>query len=114
MCYDKARSLSLIALELGEVEETARICAEIHPGIRTEVAVFDITDPTATKGFLAEDEAQFGGIDVLVANAGRPPQWLPVSEGDPQIWWDTVEVSLRGAYNFARFALPTMQKRRGG
>jgi NAD(P)-dependent dehydrogenase (short-subunit alcohol dehydrogenase family) len=47
-------------------------------------------------------------------NAGRPPQWLPVSEGDADIWWDTVDVSLRGAYNFSHFALPTMQRQNGG
>jgi NAD(P)-dependent dehydrogenase (short-subunit alcohol dehydrogenase family) len=88
--YCSPKSVSLIALEKDQVEETARICKEICGSLGTKTGVFDVTDPRAVKDFVAEVDQEFGSIDVLLMNAGRPPQWLPVAEGDPDIWWDTV------------------------
>ena len=30
------------------------------------------------------------------------------------MWWDTVAISLQGAFNFARYALPVMQRQKSG
>ena len=112
--YCSPKSLSIVALEKDQVEETATICKDIFPGLKTKTGVFDVTDPKAVKKFVEEVDSEFGGVDVLLMNAGRPPQWLPVAEGDPDIWWDSVEVSLRGAYNFTRYVVPIMQRQKGG
>ncbi|KAK5046152.1 hypothetical protein LTR84_008609 [Exophiala bonariae] len=114
LSYGKLGSLSIAALELDEITETAKICQANDQNLRIKTGAFDVQDPAAVKDFLAEVNGEFGGIDVVLMNAGRPPQWLPTSEGDPEIWWDTVGVSLRGAYNFSRYALPIMQKKRDG
>ena len=114
LSHGSPKSMSLVALERDEVEETASICTAIHSQLQVKTHAFDVQDAEAVRHFLAEVNSQFGGIDVVLMNAGRPPQWLPTSEGDPQIWWDTVGVSLRGAYNFSRYALPVMQKQRSG
>ncbi|KAJ9655443.1 hypothetical protein H2198_005699 [Neophaeococcomyces mojaviensis] len=114
LSYGEVKSLSLVALEQDELDETLKICKAIHQSLLTKTKAFDVQDPNAVKKFLAEVDQEFGGIDVVVMNAGRPPQWLPTAEGDPNIWWDTVGVSLRGAYNFSRYALPVMQKNGGG
>lgn len=108
------KSLGIVSLEQDELDETARLCLEINKSIRVKTGVFDVSDPTACRDFLERMDEDFGGIDVIVMNAGRPPQWLPVAEGDPDIWWNTVEVSLRGAYNFSRYGLPIMQRRKQG
>jgi NAD(P)-dependent dehydrogenase (short-subunit alcohol dehydrogenase family) len=109
------KSLSLVALEQDEVDDTAKLCRSISSPVATKTGAFDVCDAKAVQRFVEEAAKEFGGIDILVMNAGRPPQWLPTSEGDPDIWWDTVAVSLRGAYNFSRYVLPIMQKGgRGG
>ena len=105
-----AKSLSLVALEQDEVEETGKICQDLNPRVQINCHAFDVCDTAAVRQFLDHVVSQFGRIDTLVMNAGRPPQWLPTAEGDPDIWWSTVEVSLRGAYNFSRYGIPHMQK----
>lgn len=114
LSYGGLKSLSLTALEQDEVDETAQICRKVDQSIQTKTGAFDVQDYKAVEKFLTEVDQEFGGIDVLLMNAGRPPQWLPTAEGDPKIWWDTVGVSLQGAYNFSRYALPIMQRRGGG
>jgi len=109
-----ARSISITALEVEEVEETARLCKNIKPKIQTKVATFDVKDSVAVKEFIEEVDKEFGSVDVVLMNAGRPPQWLHTAECDPAIWWETVAVSLQGAFNFSRFALPIMQRQKGG
>lgn len=112
--HGSPRSMSLVALERDQVEETAKLCQEIYKDVKTKTGVFDVCDPDAVKQFVDEIDKDFGGVDILLMNAGRPPQWLPVAEGDPNIWWDTVSVSLRGAYNFTRYVVPIMQRQKGG
>ncbi|KAJ4250193.1 hypothetical protein NW762_012008 [Fusarium torreyae] len=112
--HASARSLSLVALELDEVEETAKLCRKINPHILVKVAAFDVTDYHHVDNFIKEANVEFDTLDVLLMNAGRPPQWLSTAESDPTIWWDTVAVSLRGGFNFSRAILPIMQRQRGG
>lgn len=108
------KSLSLVALEQDEVDDTAKLCQSINADIAVKTAALNVTDALAVRSFVQAVEKDFGGIDVLVMNAGRPPQWLPTAEGDPGIWWDTVAVSLQGAYNFSRYVLPIMQQQSSG
>lgn len=103
------KSLSLVALEQDEVDETGKLCQAIGNKIQLNCQAFNVCDASAVQRFLDDVVSRFGGIDVLVMNAGRPPQWLPTGEGDPGIWWETVAVSLQGAYNFSRYAIPRMR-----
>ncbi|ETN40967.1 uncharacterized protein HMPREF1541_05247 [Cyphellophora europaea CBS 101466] len=108
------KSLSLVALEQDEVDDTVKLCQSISKSTSVLSRAFNVTDAKAVQAFLSDVEKTFGSIDVVVMNAGRPPQWLPTAEGDPDIWWDTVAVSLQGAYNFSRYALPIMKKQQHG
>lgn len=114
LSHGRLKSLNITALENDEINETAEICRGNDPDLNIKTGAFDVQDPAAVKSFLEDVDREFDGIDVVLMNAGRPPQWLPTAEGDPEIWWDTVGVSLRGAYNFSRYALPIMQKKREG
>lgn len=108
--HTAAKSLSLMALELDEVEETARRCKAIRPDLVTKTAAFDVTDYDAVQRFIAEVDREFGGVDCVFVNAGRPPQWLATHESDPKVWWDTVAVSLQGGFNFSRAVVPIMRR----
>lgn len=112
--HTEAKSLSLVALELAEIEETADLCKNINPRLLTKTAAFDVRDYEKVQQFVAEVNQEFGRIDVLFMNAGRPPQWLATHESDPRIWWDTVAISLQGAFNFSRAAIPLMRRQGGG
>ena len=110
LTHASAKSLTAVALEQNEVDSTIQDCKAINPELQTKSFALDVTDPIKVEAIVREVEASFGSIDVLVCNAGRPPQWLPTVECDPKIWWDTVAVSLQGAFLFSRYSLPGMQK----
>jgi NAD(P)-dependent dehydrogenase (short-subunit alcohol dehydrogenase family) len=114
LTHASAKSLTVVALEQDELEETVRLCKEINPHLQTKVVALNVTDTEAVRRSMHEVEDEFGGVDVLVCNAGRPPQWLRTAESYPYIWWDTVATSLQHAFLFTRLALPGMKKRKRG
>lgn len=112
--HTDAKSLSLMALELEEVDETAKICKTINPKLLTKTAAFDVTDYAEVEKFIDAVDREFGSVDVVFANAGRPPQWLATHDSDPKVWWDTVAISLQGGFNFSRAAIPIMRRNKSG
>ena len=81
-----------------------------------DVAAFpaDVSDPSAVERLVASVEQRLGPIDLLVNNAGvaRPTgrDW----EVDPDTWWRTIEVNVRGPYLCSRAVVPGMIARRRG
>ncbi|MFT7839904.1 SDR family NAD(P)-dependent oxidoreductase [Saccharothrix sp. BKS2] len=73
-----------------------------------ECAVADVTHPATLTA------AALGAVDVLVNNAGVPGPIGPTWTTDPDSWWRTFEVNLRGADTAARAVLPGMIGRWGG
>ncbi|KAK6387663.1 hypothetical protein LTS17_000932 [Exophiala oligosperma] len=112
--HTQARSLSLMALELDEVEETAALCKKINPDLKVRTAGFNVMDYSAVDEFVRATTEEFGKIDVMFFNAGRPPQWLATHESDPGVWWETLAVSMQGSFNFVRAVLPSMREQDGG
>jgi 3-oxoacyl-[acyl-carrier protein] reductase len=62
----------------------------------------------------ADVTAQLGPVDVLVNNAGVAGEFVRPWESDPDLWWRTLEVNLRGPMLFTREVLPGMVERRHG
>jgi 3-oxoacyl-[acyl-carrier protein] reductase len=57
--------------------------------------------------------SRFGGIDVLVNNAGVGV-FVPVSAMSVQQWHDVIETNLTGVFNCCHAALPHLRTRGGG
>ncbi|KEF59447.1 uncharacterized protein A1O9_04291 [Exophiala aquamarina CBS 119918] len=112
--HTEAATLSLMALELPEINETAEICKAINPKLAVKTAAFNVLDYQSVDRFIQDVIQELGKIDVLFVNAGRAPQWLPTQESDPAVWWDTLAVSLQGAFHFTRAALPHLRQHGGG
>jgi NAD(P)-dependent dehydrogenase (short-subunit alcohol dehydrogenase family) len=108
------KSISVCALEQDEVDRVAEACRGIDGSIATKTRALDVRDAAAVKAFIEDVVKSNGSIDIAIMNAGRPPQWLPLSEGSPDLWWHSVEVGIRGSYNMARYALPIMQAQHSG
>jgi 3-oxoacyl-[acyl-carrier protein] reductase len=72
----------------------------------------DVRDPAAIGALCDETASRFGGIDILVANAGVGA-YGPVDEL-PQEWADEmIDVNLKGTIYAVRAALPHMRGREG-
>lgn len=68
----------------------------------------DLSDAAQTKSFCDTVVAEVGTLDVLVNNAGAYLERGAFVESDPELWWQTIEVNLRGPYLMCRHLVPSM------
>ncbi|HEX7289873.1 MAG TPA: SDR family oxidoreductase [Conexibacter sp.] len=99
-----------VALVGLEPEELARVAGECGPDAAWFAA--DVTDTAALEAAVQGTVERFGGIDVVIANAGIGTGG-PVRSIDPATWERVVEVNLLGSWRTVRAALPHVIERRG-
>tara|TARA_R110002049_G_scaffold44333_5_gene130026 strand:- start:77516 stop:78265 length:750 start_codon:yes stop_codon:yes gene_type:complete len=56
----------------------------------------------------------FGGLDVLVNNAGVIDPISHLAEADPSDWGQVIDINVKGVFNGMRAALPVMKAAGGG
>lgn len=96
----------------GEVEAVA---ADIRAaGGRAIAVATDVTRPAEVQAMVAATLDAFGGLDLLVANAGVEGVRSTVEGADPDAWRQTLEVNLFGAFHCVRASLPALRARGGG
>jgi NAD(P)-dependent dehydrogenase (short-subunit alcohol dehydrogenase family) len=74
----------------------------------------DVSDAAQVDGMYAELDRQWGGIDVLVNNAGIDGVHALSWEADPADWERVLRVNLQGSFLCARGALQRMVRQRSG
>jgi NAD(P)-dependent dehydrogenase (short-subunit alcohol dehydrogenase family) len=99
-----------VALAGLEPEELEQRVAEL--GDRAAWFEADVTSLEAMEDVVAQTVERFGGIDVVVANAGIAANGT-VSSMDPAAFERTIDVNLLGVYRTVRAALPHVVGRRG-
>lgn len=73
---------------------------------RGSTKVAEVTDPAAVSGWVSDIVERRGRIDLLVNNAGVIDDEVPLADSDPDQWWRTIEVNVRGPYLMTHAALP--------
>jgi len=100
------------ARTLAEIRETVR---EIEgAGGRGLAIQTDVTQRDAVQRMVEATAAHYGGLDILVIDAGINADRRRVEESNPDDWRATLEVNLFGAYHCARAAIPHMKARGAG
>jgi len=99
-----------VALVGLEPELLASVATELGPEHLWVEA--DVTDADAMAAAVARAVDVFGGLDVVVANAGIAPM-NTVATASARALARTIEVNLTGAMLTAHAALPEISKRRG-
>lgn len=74
----------------------------------------DVSDAAQVDAMYAELDRQWGGIDVLVNNAGIDGANAPAWEADPAAWERVLRVNLYGSFLCARGALQRMVQQGSG
>lgn len=104
-------SVALSATTSDGAEAAARELAEA--GIRTYGVRLDVSDPDDVERAVAEVEAEFGAIDVLVNNAGISIG-APAFDAPDDVWRDVMSVNVDGVWYCSRAVARRMAERGGG
>jgi 3-oxoacyl-[acyl-carrier protein] reductase len=99
-------------------ERAAAVAGElVAAGGRASAVAFDVRDARAVGSAVAEVEATWGPVEVLVNNAGVPAEGFPLApfrELDPDLWARFVDLNLYGSLHCIRAVLDGMCERGWG
>ena len=73
----------------------------------------DVASPKDNEAAVATAVSTYGGLDILVQNAGIYP-WTLIEDIEPEEWDQVLAVNLKGTFLAARAALPAMKARGQG
>jgi NAD(P)-dependent dehydrogenase (short-subunit alcohol dehydrogenase family) len=88
--------------------------AQASPGVKVLAKPTDIAKMAEVDALIAEAVAEFGKIDILVANAGVYGTKGPIEEIDWQEWSDAIDINLKGTVLQCRAVLPHFKKQQYG
>lgn len=98
--------------DASEIEALRAATAERF-GVRVGYSGADISKPAEVASMVAQAQAEFGHLDVLVNNAGV--QFTAEIEAFPDEQWDRViAINLSGAFHAMKAAIPGMKRRGWG
>ena len=89
-----------------EMREAATMTGKKVPQITS--LFLDILDRQSIERAAEETAKAFGRLDILINNAGAMEEFKPTIESDPDQWWQTWTVNIRGTYLLTRALLPLM------
>ena len=74
----------------------------------------DVSKPSQVESMFSEVDAAFGGLDIMVNNAGLDGARAMCTDSGPQHWQAVIAVDLQGPYYCTRQALKRMVPQRRG
>lgn len=83
-------------------------------GGRAAAVRCDVTDRSSVEALLTAAAERFGGVDLVIVNAGIQGDGASVEESDPDGWSRIIETNVVGAYHTMRAAIPFLRARGGG
>jgi NAD(P)-dependent dehydrogenase (short-subunit alcohol dehydrogenase family) len=104
--------VAVLARTASEIDETVSLIGK-ESGVAVSFPV-DLVDRRAVEHVLDRVASELGPIDLLVNNHGSFRAFGPIWECDSDIWWQDVEINLRGTFNTCRLAAPSMIARKTG
>ena len=98
-----------------EAEAAKAVVQEIEArGVRGASFAADVRDGDAVRAMVEGARDAFGGLDVVVANAGVPTRFEPIHEVDPGYFDRVVQIDLYGVFHTLHAALPIMREQESG
>jgi NAD(P)-dependent dehydrogenase (short-subunit alcohol dehydrogenase family) len=107
--HARGASIAVVDIDGSEAHEAAERIGPRAIGLAT-----DVTDHSAVMQSVAETVDRFGGLDVVVANAGIAQKRMATVRGIGVEEWERVfEVDMLGVWRTVRAALPQVVERQG-
>jgi len=107
---DRGGQVSITGRDAAALADAART---LGAGDRLLTVRGDVRDPGDAQRFVDETVRRFGGLDVLVNNAGVG-KFGSVADMSVDDWRQIVDTNLSGVFYCTRAALPELRRRRGG
>jgi NAD(P)-dependent dehydrogenase (short-subunit alcohol dehydrogenase family) len=104
--HSRGARVAVAGLEPELLEDVSRSCGNAH------WALCDVGDRNQVEAAVASAAERFGGLDVVVANAGIAGQ-MPMLGGNPEVMEKTIRVNVLGVYNTLRAAGPYLSHENG-
>lgn len=105
----RGASVTVLDIDAAEAREAAERIGPRAIGLAT-----DVTDHSAVMQSVAETVDRFGGLDVVVANAGIAQKQMATVRGIGVEEWERVfEVDMLGVWRTVRASLPQIVERKG-
>lgn len=103
-------AVAVVATKASGCADTVEACRAL--GVKAEAFGVDVADSNAVEALVKEIAQAFGGLDIVVNNAGitRDGLLLRMSEED---FDRVVDVNLKGTFNFVKSAARLLMKSRG-
>jgi 3-oxoacyl-[acyl-carrier protein] reductase len=80
---------------------------------RVETLAVDVRDYGAVTTAVAATVARFGGIDIVINNAGVG-RFVNIADMTPGQWSEVIDTNLTGVFNVCHASLPQLRRRGGG
>jgi len=99
----------LLARSGGDIDVLA---AEIGP--KALSLTCDVASYAQVEAAIAKTVETFGGVDVLINNAGIVDPISHIATSDPEAWGKVIDINLKGVYHGIRAVQPIMEAAGGG
>ncbi|KAI0294554.1 NAD-P-binding protein [Russula brevipes] len=115
LAYARAgASVAILGREKRTLDGRAREIRSSVSDARVLVVPADVRDAQAVGAAVHATLSHFERIDIVVANAGTATSVSdPLHAKDPDAWWNTFEVNVRGVYNALRASAMALQASKG-
>ncbi len=105
---------------LADVDESRLNAVAAEIGAAALPVVTDVRSEDSVKQLMARTAEQFGGIDIMVNDAGivphfqwGVPKWPRIRDMEQSFWDRVLDTNLGGTYLCTKHALPYLEQRRG-
>lgn len=109
-----ARGFAAAGARVGLAARSTAALEALAQETGAEALPCDVADPEPVAAAVQAMEDRFGGLDILINNAGVIEPIAPLAEIDPADWVRLIATNLNGVFFGMRAALPGMIRRGGG
>ena len=107
---EEGARVALVDLDVGALRELAADIGEE----RASYSAADVTQPDQTQAYIDAAVNRWGGIDILLANAGIEGTLATIPEYPVDVFDRVMAVNVRGVWLGIKYAVPAMRERGGG
>ena len=107
---DEGARVALVDLDESALQEVVQSIGDD----RASYTAADVTQPDQTQAYLNAAVERWGGIDVLLANAGIEGAMYSITDYPLDVFDRVMAVNVRGVWLGIKYAVPAMERRGGG